>query len=118
MDEKKAQILSEIGVDIPAAMERFMNNEEMYWHFLLKLTTNTQFDELEQAIAKEEWGDALTISHNLKGFTGNLALRELYSLLSFQVNKFREEDWNSAIVIMEDIRREYERVLGLIQDAE
>ncbi len=116
MDEKKKQLLQEIGVDIPGAMERFMQNEEMYWHFLCKLQDNTQFEELKQAIEQEDWEQSLITSHNLKSLCGNLALTRIHQLLTAQVNQLRAGDHAGAAATNGDILKEYERILGLVKN--
>lgn len=117
MNEKNTALFNELGVDIPAAMERFMNNEELYLKFLGKFTVNEQIQELQDNIALGNKKDTLMTSHNLKSLTGNLSLIKLHELFCTQVADIRGDNWDAAVAIMDDIVREYERVVRIIKDA-
>ncbi len=116
MEEKKKALLEAIGVDIPAAKERFMGNGELYFRFLYKIVDHPQFDELKKAFQAGDKRQALTMSHNLKSLTGNLSLIKLHGLLAAQVIKLREDDWDSALATLDDIIAEYERIVGLLNE--
>lgn len=69
------------GIDINSAMERFLNNEEMYRSFLRRLPDENTYDNMLEAVRKKEVSYAFDEAHKLKGILGNLALTEAYNKL-------------------------------------
>ncbi len=116
MDAEKRNALIAAGTDISGAMERFMDNEPLYWNFLRKFTVNTSFDELEDAIEQCDWEQALTIAHNLKGISGGLGFTHLYDLMCAQVVLFRKDDFNGAAAMMDEITTEHQRLLKVAKN--
>ncbi len=115
MDESKRNVLTSSGVDLDGAMERFMDNEQLYWNFLTKFTVNPSFAELEKVVEAKDWEQALNVSHNLKGITGGLGFTHLYDLFCTQVTKLRQNDPTGAALMMDDIMTEYHRLLDIVK---
>lgn len=118
MEGKNKKLLEDMGVDIPSTMERFMQNEGIYFRFLLKFRENSQFEELAQAFKREDWEQALVTSHNLKGYCGNLGLARILQLLTSQVNLLRAGDNQGAAGLLDDILMEHDKIIGLMEELE
>lgn len=69
------------GIDTEQAMERFMNNEDMYRKFLHKLPAETSYKDMMDAIEDQNVEGAFDAAHKLKGIVGNLALVKIYNSL-------------------------------------
>ncbi len=113
MNDLQKEQLRSAGVDLAGALERFMDNEKLYEIYLRRFTENTNFQDLENALAKEDWRQALEISHNLKGVSGSLGFTELYGLLCSQVSMLRQDDNKSATALMEEVMAEYQRLFAV-----
>lgn len=116
MDANKRELLTAAGADMDGAMERFMDNEALYLTFLRKFITNPNFTDLKSAVEKEDWEQALGISHNLKGTSGSLGFTQLYELLTAQVADIRQNNLADAASLMDDIMTEYLRIVEAVRD--
>ncbi len=108
MDSARRQRLMDAGLDVPAALERFMNNETLLEKFLAKFPADPNHDRLAAAIAAGDQEGALTAAHTMKGVCGNLSMTALFDLLTRQVAAFRAGDWDGAVAMMPELDRLYD----------
>lgn len=118
MQAQTKQRLEEAGIDVSAALERFMGNEALLERFLKKFLNDVNYEKLVTAINAGQREDALTAAHTLKGVTGNLAMTELFDLLTEQVAAFRAGDWDRAANLMPEISKSYETIFAVIKGLE
>lgn len=118
MQELMRERLKEAGIDVTAALERFMGNESLLERFLKKFLDDTNYEKLAEAIDAGQQEAALTASHTLKGISGNLSMTGLFSLLSEQVSAFRADDWDRAVELMPEITKTYETLSAAIKALE
>lgn len=107
MDALRKQRLTDAGIDVNSAMERFMNNEALLERFLAKFPADPNHDRLTAAIAAGDKEAALTAAHTMKGVCGNLSMTALFELLTRQVAAFRSGDWDGAVAMMPELDRMY-----------
>lgn len=88
---KSLQELEEDGIDIDGAMERFMNNEEMFRHFLRELPEDEIYCLLMEAFDAGDVDKAFDLAHQLKGIIANLSLSFLYQTMHDIVEILREK---------------------------
>ncbi|MGN0701129.1 MAG: Hpt domain-containing protein [Oscillospiraceae bacterium] len=93
-------LLTNAGVDVNSAIERFVGNEGLYARMLKKFLDEPSYNNLVKAIAENNEGDALLASHTLKGLCGNLSLNGLFELFAQQVALFRANEWDKAAAMM------------------
>ena len=113
MAGERKGILEEGGINVKEAMQRFMNNEQLWIKFLKKFKADSSYEKLVKSIEEKEWNKAF-----LKGITGNLALSKLHDLVSRQTDYLRGEDndFEAAVGMMPEITEVYENVLKLIEE--
>lgn len=105
-----------IGVDIDAALTRFMGNEE-----LLEMMYKKMPDSIEKnkdVIPQIQAGQvdmAIQKAHTLKGNMGNLSITPMYNAYSDIVNKLRAGDLNGAAQGVNDIQSYQNQVVALIK---
>lgn len=79
----------DMGIDVDAALERFMNNEELYITFFKKLgqdkTCEKMLFQMEQGNVEQAFNEA----HSLKGMIANLSIIPLYTLVCEMVEELR-----------------------------
>lgn len=114
MDKAIFEQLAAAGIDVDSAMERFMNNEQMYFHFLQKFAESPLLAELKTAIKNNDSDAAFSASHNLKSLTGNLSMIPLHHMFSTQVEHLRADRWEEAISMMEEIQTEHDKMIATI----
>ncbi len=118
MAGERKGILEEGGINVKEAMQRFMNNEQLWIKFLKKFKADSSYEKLVKSIEEKEWNKAFEAAHTLKGITGNLALSKLHDLVSRQTDYLRGEDndFEAAVGMMPEITEVYENVLKLIEE--
>lgn len=118
MDAIVREKLEEAGIDVSGALERFMGNDALLERFLKKFLNDTNYEKLADAISTGNQEDALTAAHTLKGITGNLEMKELFTMLTEQVAALRADEWDKAVNLMPEISKSYEMVTGVIKELE
>lgn len=114
MDPARRQRLTEAGLDLNGALDRFMNNEALLERFLAKFPADPNHDRLTAAVAAGDKEGALTAAHTLKGVCGNLSMTALFELLTRQVAAFRADDWEGAVAMMPELDRMYNGLCAAI----
>lgn len=115
MQTDKRMRLEKAGMDVAGALERFMGNDALLERFLNKFLSDSNYEKLAAAIDAEDKETALTAAHTLKGVCGNLAMTELFDLLTKQVAAFRADDWEGGKAIMPSIVSAYEQIIDAIK---
>lgn len=110
--------LSQSGVDVDGALERFMGNEELFLQFLEKFKEDRNIYLLRNAVENKDSEEMLVASHTLKGVTGNLALTALHELFSEQVRLLRVGQLDNAVELMAQIEEAYNAFCKLIKEVD
>ncbi len=118
MQASTRERLEKAGIDVSDALERFMGNDMLLERYLKKFLNNPNLEVLTTAIAAGEHEAALNASHALKGVCGNLAMTELFDLLTAQVAAFRQNNWKDAVELMPEISKRYTIILAAIRSME
>ena len=66
------------GADYHSTMARFMGNEAMYIKFLDMLFKDDNLEKLGEALEKQDYEEAFSAAHTLKGVVGNMGLTPLF----------------------------------------
>ena len=84
---KKVYVLNEVFIrlkewkcDVDGALERFLDDEEMYMDFLHQIAEEESVAKLGAAIEAGDAQAAFDCAHTLKGVHGNMGLTPLYLL--------------------------------------
>lgn len=88
--------LKSIGIDYDAAMQRFHNNESMYFKYLFRLPDEVLVNEATSAFQTDDFAKASFAIHTLKSVIGNLAVNSLYELTVEIMEKLRYGDNTDA----------------------
>ena len=71
LTQEQKERMEKNGFNVAEAMQRFMNNEQLWIKFLKKFKLDTSFGELVKAMEEKDATKAFEASHTLKGITGN-----------------------------------------------
>lgn len=102
------------GADIAGALERFMDNEELYLKFIKKFQSGTDIEDLTKAVSESDWENSLHIAHTLKGVTGNFGFTKLYQGFSEIVDDIRAETYTGISEKYEQVKKDYQDVCEII----
>lgn len=118
MTQEQKAMLEANGFNVSEAMQRFMNNEQLWIKFLRKFKADTSYADLVRAMEEKDGTKAFEASHTLKGITGNLALSRFNDLISEQTEYLRGSEINleAAAAMMPEITEVYENTLKIIDE--
>lgn len=77
------------GCKIDEAMERFINDEELYTECFEQMLIDPAFEELGQALKAHDLPLAFDKAHTLKGIIANMSITSLYDIISKIVEPLR-----------------------------
>ena len=106
--------LQELGIDIKEALERFMNNKDLYKRMLLKFPPNVEKLPVLSFIDAGDNATALANAHTLKGVAGNLSLTPLFKGYTEIVALFRADKPQEARKILVDLLPVQEQIISCI----
>ena len=108
MEKALKAALLDLDVNLEEAMERFIDDEELYLTCLLKYVKDDAFGRLGECIGKREYEKAFEYAHSLKGVSGNLGLKNIYGLICTMVENLRAGNYIS-------IEKQYEEVMNSLE---
>ena len=92
------EIFEVYGADYNSTMARFMGKEAMYLKFLDMLFKDDNLEKLGEALEKQDYEEAFSAAHTLKGVVGNMGLTPLFNAVCAIVESLRKreapEDYN------------------------
>ncbi|MEG0092162.1 MAG: Hpt domain-containing protein, partial [Oscillospiraceae bacterium] len=91
---KLLENLREQGEDIQGAMERFLDDEELYEQCFESFLEDRAFEQLASSLKNQSYDEAFDYAHMLKGVSGNLGLTTMFEMLSQMVSLYREKKYN------------------------
>ena len=101
--------LQQAGFDVDEALERVMGNEALLDRVLGMFLNDTHFQQLCDAVSRNDVDAAIAAVHSLKGTSGNL------SLTNKQLALFRAGSWDEATALMPDIEAHYRSAIQAIE---
>jgi len=81
------------NIDTSSALERFLDNQEMYIMYIKKFAQDPSFYQIEKYLTDKKWEQAFELTHALKGITGNLGITELFTAFSQIAVAYRKQDF-------------------------
>lgn len=115
IDEKMMRELGSAGINMEEVLVRFMGKQDMVIKFLKKFPADPNYELLEKALENKDEKQALSASHVLKGVSGNLSMNVMHRLFSEQIEYIRGDNWEDVLNVMEEIRKEYEKVVEALK---
>lgn len=116
MEHDVFEDLAKAGVNAVSAIERFMQNEALYYKFLNKFLSDTNFGFLEQSLQKKEYAIALQHSHTLKGVCGNLGMIRLYNTFDTMVLQLRDGEYGNMEQLFQEAKISYDMICNYIKE--
>ena len=116
MTDLQRERLENLGVDIEETMERFVENEALYFRCLNKLQDDKNYSLLIEAI--DEGNDAtkaFDAAHALKGVSANLGLNKLFNELRVITEVFRAGSMEYDTDNLERLKGAYAEAITTIQ---
>jgi len=95
--------LAGYGIDVADAMERMLDNAELYKKLAMCYFDDTNYEALVADMKVGDYETAYTHAHTLKGASGNLSFRELHELATQVCEALSSGDTESARDLMDSL---------------
>lgn len=115
MKEENKNKLMFLGVNLEETLERFIDNEDLYFRCLNKFLDDKNYAEMIRCIEAKDAEGAFEASHALKGVSANLGLDKLYSQVKIIVEVFRGGNLDYDENNLQQIKNYYEEVIETIK---
>lgn len=103
------------GCNVEEALERFVNDEELYCTCFNMFLTDNSFDSLKESVKAGDCKASFEACHTLKGVGGNLSAGPLYQAICELTERLRAGNMEHAEEYVEKIlerRNEVQRLLA------
>lgn len=116
MTDLQKERLEGLGVNIEETMERFVENEALYFRCLNKLQDDKNYSLMCDAIEEgTDAGKAFDAAHALKGVSANLGLNKLFNELRVITEVFRAGSMDYDTDNLERLKAAYSEAISTIQ---
>lgn len=106
--------LKALGVDLNETLERFVENEALYFKCLNKLAADTNYSNMLKGIEEKNAEMAFEGAHALKGVSANLGLNKLYEEMKIITEVFRAGSLDYDKANLEAIKGNYDEAINTI----
>lgn len=103
--------LEALGIDIDAALARFMGSEKLILKTLSLFASDENLNSLCTALENNNTEEAYKAAHTLKGVCGNLSLTNLFSMIKDISDALAKGDAASAKSLLPSYAEEHKRVV-------
>lgn len=114
MEADKKTRLTEAGVNLDSALQRFMGNEKMVEKYLDRFPTEKSYLELVEALKGNDSETAARAAHSLKSVCGTLGFEQMQKMVIDQESAIRNGRWEEAVDMMPEIETEFQRICAAI----
>lgn len=102
--DKRVELLKKWGCDTDKAIARMLNDEEFYIECLSTFVNDQCIDQLEDAIASNDFEQAYEYAHKLKGVMGNIDLTPMYNLDIIIVKQLKKGDYSNLKIKIDELK--------------
>ena len=81
------------GCDINGALERLVDDQDLYISCLIMFSEDAGFESLQQDIRTKNYAQAFEHAHTLKGVAANLGLTPIFDSISAVVEALRSQHY-------------------------
>lgn len=115
-NEKVFEKLENWGCDVTGAMERFLEDEELYLTCLQAVTEDSNFETLGEALREKNTEQAFNSSHTLKGVLLNMGLSPMFLLAEQIVEPLRKGTIENLMDSYEELLKAREYLKEICND--
>lgn len=90
----------------------------LYMRFLKKFAEDTTFEELKCSVEEKKTESVEKEAHTLKGISLNLGLDRLAACADQIVKTVRQKEYSKIDELFSECEKEYEHVMGCLQNLE
>lgn len=102
------------GCDVEGAMERFLEDEELYYSCLEMLVEDEELKRLGEELEEGETEEAFDCAHTLKGVIGNMGLTPMFEIIVRIVEPLRTGRVENLEPVYEELVEAKDYLKGLL----
>lgn len=114
MTEKFKTELINVGVDFDTALDRCMNDENLFEILLKMFIKDSNYELLIKHIEEENDEDAFSCAHTLKGISSNIGLDNILKYLIPMVADLRAHNISNAKLYLDGFKEQYNLIHRII----
>ena len=118
MDKELKDKLEANGFDVDVTLQRFMNNEKLYFKFLKKLPADQNYVSFGEAINNGDCEAAFRSGHTLKGVLSNLGVDSVLKVLEPMVEKLRANNMEGVTEALVEFKNKKKKAIMTINGLE
>lgn len=111
---KTFEELSLWGCKVDEALNRVVNDRKLFIYCLKAFSQDEGFPNLKKQIEKQDYSNAFTTAHTLKGVAGNLSLIPLYKSISIIVEALRNKEYEEINGMCTNVMEKYDSFRNII----
>lgn len=108
------EYLANYGIDYLDAMDRFAGNEALFFRLALKFEHDANMAALHEACSTQDINRAIACAHALKGVSGNLSFKDLYTIMCEITELLRADNLVAAQALMPHAQNAYDKVMEFL----
>ena len=108
------QALEEWGCDVDGALDRFLDDKELYVTCLQTVVSDVNFEKLGVSLEEQNVSQAFDYAHTLKGVFANLGLTPMFLIVQTIVEPLRAGMGNDLEVPYENLLASNEKLKGIL----
>jgi len=93
------------GCNVQEALERFVDDKELYIMCMNLFVNDASFGALGDAIKSKNYKAAFEAAHTLKGVAGNVGAGPLYEIVGSLTDRLRADDYAG-------LESDYQKIMG------
>ncbi|MEG1887213.1 MAG: Hpt domain-containing protein [Oscillospiraceae bacterium] len=108
--------LAQWGCNIEIAMERFLNDEDLYTVCLNEVIRDTAFEDLGKAISDKDVSAAFECAHTLKGVLANMELTPMLTYIDEILQPLRNGRMDNLNSIYGELMKAKDKLSNIINN--
>ena len=116
MESTTKNKLIEVGINIDSAMERFLDDEEMYFEFLVEFFEDDLMGKLQNAVNNNQIKEAFDAAHTLKGVCANLSIDSMNKIVNPMVEVLRNNSLEGVPEDVAELFKTYEQIACVVKE--
>lgn len=114
MDDLVKLEMENAGFGVENALNRFLENEELYFSFLVEFTKDNLFEQMKEFVKEGNVKQALEAAHTLKGVSANLGIDAINEILNPIVDILRYEKLDNVQEEIDKLTLVYDNAIDTI----
>lgn len=94
---------------------RMMGNQKLVEKFVRKFLEDPSSQQIKESVEKMDYDEILRATHTMKGIASNLEFTQLQQKSAKAVDMIRAGEKETVLPVIDEIEKEYQKVVDAIQ---